>query len=120
MPSRVIPETFQCLRCGHCCRHAGEVRLVLGEAEAMAACLGMDVLEFTRQYTRLRDDRRGLSLIDQADGACIFLAGDPPGCLIQAAKPAQCRSFPMAWRYEDAHEICAALRQTPPVITSTT
>ena len=85
----------------------------------MAACLGMDVLEFTRQYTRLRDDRRGLSLIEQPDGACVFLAGDPPGCLIQAVKPAQCRSFPMAWRYEDAHEICAALRQTPPVITST-
>lgn len=101
---------FRCLRCGNCCRHEGEVRLDDGEAETIAAGLGLDVATFTAQFTRLRDDRRGLSLKDQADGACIFLEGTPPACHIQADKPRQCRDFPMRWKYRDLEAICPAAR----------
>lgn len=80
----------------------------------MAAALGMDVAAFTAQYTRLRDDRRGLSLRDQPGGACIFLEGSPPACLIQAAKPRQCRDFPMQWRYKDLEAVCPACRSNSP------
>ena len=70
--------------------------------------LGMEVPAFTQQFTRLRDDRLGLSLIDQPDGACIFLEGSPAACHIQAAKPRQCRDFPMEWKYQDLEAICPA------------
>lgn len=81
-----------------------------GEAETIAAVLGLDVIRFTDRFTRLRDDRRGLALLDQTDGSCIFLEGSPPSCRIQAAKPGQCRDFPFTWRYEDADQVCAGLR----------
>lgn len=102
---------FQCLRCGNCCRHEGEVRLDDGEAERMASGLGLDVATFTAQFTRLRDDRRGLSLKDQSDGTCIFLEGTPPACHIHANKPRQCRDFPRLWKYEDLETICPAARK---------
>ncbi len=84
------------------------MRLEIGEAEAIAAVLRMDVMAFTGQYTRLRDDRRGLSLRDRPDGTCIFLDGDAAAsaCRIQAAKPLQCRNFPLTWQYRNMAEVC--------------
>ena len=105
-----MTTTFQCLRCGNCCRHEGEVRLDADEAETIAALLGMEITTFTRQFTRLRDDRLGLSLKDQPDGACIFLTGSPPACQIQTAKPRQCLNFPVKWKYQDLESICPAAR----------
>lgn len=82
------------------------MRLDEGEAETIATLLGMETTAFADQYTRLRDDRRGLSLKDQPDGACIFLEGAPAACHIQSAKPRQCRDFPMKWKYENLKAIC--------------
>jgi Fe-S-cluster containining protein len=104
------PE-FHCLRCGQCCRHEGEVRLVDGEATAIAESLGLEPADFAEQFTRLREDRLGLSLTDHPDGSCIFLEGTPPSCRIQEAKPRQCREFPHSWRYENWVEICAAAQK---------
>ncbi len=103
-----MPTVFKCLRCGNCCRHEGEVRLDEGEPAAIATGLGMDVESFTNQYTRLREDRRGLSLKDLPDGTCIFLTGAPPSCQIQADKPRQCRDFPLQWKYNNLKTICPA------------
>lgn len=100
--------SFRCLRCGNCCRHEGEVRLEDGEVESIAQALGLETGDFTARFTRLREDRRGLTLVDHPDGSCIFLEGTPPSCRIQAAKPRQCREFPHGWRYEDWERICAA------------
>lgn len=98
---------FRCLRCGNCCRHEGEVRLADGEAEAIAAALNITVDQFTNQYTKLRDDRCGLSLLDSPDGrSCIFLRESPIGCAIHEAKPRQCRNFPFMWKYEDWTQVC--------------
>lgn len=104
---------FACLRCGNCCRHAGEVRLIDGEAESIATALAMPPTEFTSRYTRLREDRRGLSLLDHPDGSCIFLS---PACLclIQSAKPKQCRDFPRSWKYENLSAICPASHPSAP------
>ena len=103
---------FRCLRCGNCCRHEGEVRLQDGEPEAMAGLLGLTVEEFTARYTRLREDRQGLSLLDAPDGACIFLDGTPPACRIQTEKPRQCRDFPIGWKYTDLEQVCQAAQQS--------
>lgn len=112
-----IPPAFTCLRCGNCCRHPGEVRIDHGEADAIAASLNLDVITFTSRYTRLRGDRLGLSLLDQEDGACVFLASGIAGysCRIQDAKPRQCREFPSTWRYDNMHAVCRAV--SPPAIT---
>lgn len=101
---------FQCLRCGNCCRHAGEVRLEHGEAEAIASYLGQDILAFTSRYTRLREDRRGLCLVDLPDGTCVFLESSQAAaaCRIQGAKPRQCQGFPLTWQYEDLAAVCPA------------
>jgi uncharacterized protein len=75
----------------------------------MADALGMAVEEFTRRYTRLRQDRRGLSLTEKPDGACIFLGED--GCAVQRVKPQQCRGFPLRWTFEGYEKICAGMRE---------
>lgn len=100
-------DVFICLRCGQCCRHAGEVRLLDGEVEAMAELLGITVHDFTEEYTCLREDRLGLSLRSRIDGACVFLEeAVPAACRVQAAKPRQCTGFPEKWKYKDADAIC--------------
>ncbi len=100
---------FNCLRCGACCRGPGDVILRDGEAEAIADLLGLTPHDFTARYTRLLADRRGLSLTERADGACIFLETGN-ACLIQNVKPRQCRGFPNEWRSERLTAACAALR----------
>jgi len=106
--STETPGVFICLRCGKCCRHAGEVRLMDGEIEAMAELLGITVHDFTEEYTCLREDRLGLSLRSKLDGACVFLEVDPAACRVQATKPRQCTGFPEKWKYKDTEAICHA------------
>lgn len=101
---------FTCLRCGNCCRHSGEVRLKGGEAEIIAGALGLGVEAFTHRFTRLNAERRGLALVEHPDGTCIFLENSPCACRIQQVKPAQCRTFPMDWRYADLEKVCPASR----------
>lgn len=102
-------DTFVCRRCGQCCRPRGYVHLASDEPDAIAAWLGLTPREFIERYTRVTPDRRGLSLIERADGACVFL-DDPPACAIEAVKPAQCRGFPLRWRTPDQAARCHGLR----------
>jgi Fe-S-cluster containining protein len=95
----------QCTRCGNCCRWPGYVRLKDREAEAMAAHLGLPLERFLDRFTRLTDDRRGLSLIEKPDGSCIFLEGEN-GCRIQPVKPAQCVGFPNEWNFPGFESQC--------------
>jgi Fe-S-cluster containining protein len=100
---------FLCSRCGNCCRVPGVVRLRDGEAETLAAHLGMTVHAFTDRYTRLTGDRSGLSLGERDDGACVFLT-DEGLCRINDVKPRQCVEFPRAWRFEGVERICRAMK----------
>jgi Fe-S-cluster containining protein len=78
----------------------------------MAAFLKCSVETFTRRYTRLRADRRGLELVDRkdrTDGSCVFL--QPTGrCRVHRVKPKQCRDFPRTWRFRGYRAICAGAR----------
>jgi hypothetical protein len=78
--------------------------LRLAETEAIAAFLGMDVYEFVETYTELLDDRRDLTLVDGADGACVFLEGGNR-CRIYPVRPRQCREFPNGWRFPGFREV---------------
>ena len=77
------------------------------EIAGLAAFLGIGAEEFIRQYMRLRPDRRGLALLDQPDGACVFL--EDGKCTVQSVKPQQCRDFPNLWRYPGAEKFCKAV-----------
>jgi len=99
MPDDIINlDDFECLRCGCCCQWPGPVKLAGDEPDIIAAHLGMDVKDFIEKYTRLTWNRKGLSLTEKEDGACIFYEGDPPSCAINPVKPAQCRNFPHGWK----------------------
>jgi Fe-S-cluster containining protein len=100
------PPKYLCERCTNCCRWPGDVKVSDSEISAIASFLKIKQDLFIEKYTRLRSDRRGLSLIDQPDGACIFLDGQD--CQIQSVKPDQCRGFPNAWNFPGWRDICQA------------
>lgn len=102
-----MPIVYDCQRCTACCRWPGQVKLTEAEISALAACLGLSEFDFIQRYTRLRPDRRGLSLTEQPDGACVFLNGRD--CVVQAVKPQQCRDFPNGWRFEGFEKFCQAI-----------
>ena len=102
-----MPVYYQCQRCTACCRWPGQVRLTDGEIGRMAAFLGLAEGEFIERYTRLRADRKGLALTEQADGACVFLEGRD--CRVQAVKPGQCRECPNGWSFPGFEEFCRAI-----------
>jgi hypothetical protein len=83
---------FSCRRCGACCTGApGHVWLAHGEADALAALLGLPVDAFLASCARRV---YGLwSLLEKEDGCCVFFVPGS-GCSVYAARPRQCRSWP--------------------------
>ena len=76
------------------------------EIAALAAFKGMAEFDFVQQYTRLRDDRRGLVLKENPNGSCAFLNGND--CAVQPVKPQQCRDFPNGWNFPGFEKLCRA------------
>jgi Fe-S-cluster containining protein len=83
------------------------VKVSEDEIRQIAAFLSMEEVPFVEKYTRLRADRRGLSLTERADGSCIFLEGND--CVINAVKPQQCRDFPNKWNFPGWRQVCEAV-----------
>jgi Fe-S-cluster containining protein len=108
-PYPVAP--FVCHRCGNCCRGDGFVALTPEDIDAMAACLGLDRADFLGRYAKWDKGERCHVLLDQKDEhkSCIFLQEDN-GCRVHAAKPQQCRDFPMKWRPDNILEFCEGWR----------
>jgi uncharacterized protein len=102
-----VPIFYECQRCTACCRWPGQVRLTDEEVARIAAFKGMAEHDFIQQFTRLRADRTGLSLIEQPNHECVFLEGD--GCSIQPVKPQQCRNFPNLWRFPGFERECESI-----------
>lgn len=86
---------FACSRCGDCCTGApGYVWVGAAEIERLARETGLGTAEFTRRYVRQVGPR--LSLIERANGDCVFWESDR-GCTVYEARPTQCRTWPF-WR----------------------
>ncbi len=102
--------SFKCVRCGACCEWKGYVRLTDDDVDRIAGFLGMDIVEFTDQYTRLTEDRRSLALLEKESGACVFYEPDPPQCVVNEVKPTQCVEFPFGWRNAGWEKVCAGAR----------
>lgn len=87
---------FECTRCGNCCTGApGTVQVSEQETEELAALVGLDLADFCERFTRLVDGET-VSLIERSNGDCIFWSASE-GCLVYAARPRQCRTWPF-WR----------------------
>ncbi|PVY35158.1 hypothetical protein C8D82_14319 [Victivallis vadensis] len=100
---------FVCVRCGNCCRWSGCVKVTDAEIDVIAAFLGMPPEAFLERWTELMPDRQGLTLIEKADGSCVFLEeGEPAGCRIDPVKPEQCRRFPERWNFPGWEKECGA------------
>src|SRR5882724_1743371 len=102
-----VPIYYDCQRCTACCRWPGDVRLAEGEIARLAAFKGMREVPFIQQFTRLTEDRRGLSLQEKPNGECIFLDGND--CSVQPVKPQQCRDFPNRWNFPGFEKLCHAI-----------
>jgi uncharacterized protein len=102
------PNTFwKCERCTACCRWPGDVKVDATEVAGIAAFLELSEADFIGTYTRLRTDRKGLSLTEKADDSCIFLSGNE--CQINEVKPQQCRDFPNKWNFPGWRQVCHAI-----------
>ncbi len=102
-----MPIFLECRRCTVCCRWPGQVRLTDKDIARLAAFKGISEHEFIQQFTRLRQDRQGLALHEQPDGACIFLEAND--CAVQPVKPQQCREFPNLWNFPGFEKTCHAI-----------
>jgi len=101
------PDHFHvCERCTACCKWPGDVRLEDEDIPRMADFLGITEQAFLEQYTRLRTNRQGLSLIEKSNHECIMLEGN--SCRIHPEKPSQCAGFPNKWNFPGWRNICHA------------
>lgn len=87
---------FTCTECGNCCTGApGYVWVNQAEIEALAQRLEISAEEFERQYTRKVGARR--SLIEHANGDCVFFDNQSRHCQVYSDRPRQCRTWPF-WK----------------------
>jgi len=98
---------YACQRCTACCRWPGDVRLEEDEIPRIAAFLDLSTEEFIRRFTRLRTNRRGLSLIERENHECIML--EDGACRIHEVKPSQCAGFPNRWNFPGWRKLCEAV-----------
>jgi len=84
---------FQCTGCGRCCSGGpGFVWVSAEEIHCLAQHLNMSVEQFQACYLRTVGDR--WSLVERANGDCIFLHPQTRRCQVYPARPKQCRSWP--------------------------
>ena len=101
-----MPIFYECQRCTACCRWPGDVRVSDEEIRRLADFVSLTEGEFIQRFTRLTRDRRGLSLVEKANGECQFL--ESGNCSVQSVKPQQCRDFPNLWRFPGFEKTCHA------------
>lgn len=84
---------FECTQCGKCCSGApGFVWVDPDEIIDLARAMQMEEDEFEKKFVRQVGNR--YSLIEYPDGDCIFLEPETRHCLVYAARPIQCRTWP--------------------------
>jgi Fe-S-cluster containining protein len=84
---------FQCTGCGDCCTGApGYVWVNKEEIAALAALVGLGIVEFESRYVRNVGVRK--SLKEYANGDCVFFDGKTRKCRVYSARPRQCRTWP--------------------------
>jgi Fe-S-cluster containining protein len=84
---------FKCTQCGDCCTGApGYVWVNKHEIETLAELFGESIENFERKYVRNIGIRK--SLVEFANGDCVFFDGQTRKCKVYNARPRQCRTWP--------------------------
>ncbi len=84
---------FECTGCGDCCTGApGYVWVNREEVTAIAAKVGLPVDQFEKKYVRAVGIRK--SLVEYANGDCVFFDPNTRKCTVYEARPRQCRTWP--------------------------
>jgi Fe-S-cluster containining protein len=84
---------FTCTQCGDCCTGApGYVWVNREEIAALAQRFELSVEEFERQFVRRVGVKK--SLIEFANGDCVFLDAKTRRCKVYDLRPRQCRTWP--------------------------
>ncbi len=84
---------FACTGCGACCTgEPGYVWINKAEIQTLAAAVGMEIKEFERRHVRTIGIRK--SLIEAANGDCVFFDAQARSCRVYDARPRQCRTWP--------------------------
>ena len=84
---------FQCTQCGNCCTGAtGYVWVNKAEIANLAALLEVDVETVEKKYVHLVGIRK--SLVEYANGDCVFFDDVTRKCKVDHARPRQCRTWP--------------------------
>ena len=84
---------FKCSECGDCCTGAaGFVWVNKEEIAKLAAMFDLDVEAFESKYVRLVGIRK--SLIEYANGDCVFFDNQTRKCTVYDGRPRQCRTWP--------------------------
>ena len=84
---------FECTGCGDCCTGApGYVWVTRDEIVELAQHLGMEQSAFEQKFVRKVGVRK--SLIEYANGDCVFFDGRTRKCSVYEARPQQCRTWP--------------------------
>ncbi|MDA0666784.1 MAG: YkgJ family cysteine cluster protein [Planctomycetota bacterium] len=92
MSESAPPFSFDCHRCGNCCRVGhGQVWFEPVNLPSMAKAVGIDQEAFLQRFVRSVNGR--LSLRENPDGSCTLLDGNEH-CSIYEVRPKQCRDFP--------------------------
>ncbi|MEM6799245.1 MAG: YkgJ family cysteine cluster protein [Planctomycetota bacterium] len=84
---------FECTGCGDCCTGApGYVWLNKADITALAEATKLAVDDFEQRYVRIVGVRK--SLVEYANGDCVFFDNKSRQCQVYQARPRQCRTWP--------------------------
>lgn len=84
---------FKCTGCGGCCTGApGYVWVNRAEIAALAVSFDMTEDEFGKKFVRRVGNR--YSLVERANGDCVFFDPDLRNCRVYRHRPRQCRTWP--------------------------
>lgn len=88
--------SFECKKCGKCCKWGEFVFLTPEDIKRIAECLEITIRDFINRYTK-REQGLFVLINKGASKECIFLNGNK--CSIWKYKPEQCEKFPV--KYDD-------------------
>lgn len=106
-------QSFDCQRCGHCCRGRGGIVVSAGDLKRLCAFTRTTPEEFLNAW----GEKRGGKLHIRAgeDAFCVFFTQDT-GCAVHEAKPDICRAWPYfrgnlmdAWSFESSKDFCPGI-----------
>lgn len=87
---------FECIRCGKCCKHRGDLALTPMDVFQISKFLRISCEEMVWKYTTLSHKHDFPQPLIQGKGSqntCIFYQSNE--CLIYPVRPAQCYLFPL-------------------------